>query len=117
MNISYYAYPGIPLSERRPLTITDEYIIKVVCEHYGFTREMLNKRTRRFEIVRARFVCWMLIKRHIKRYGLERMGNLFGLAHHTTVHHGVKALAGHCESDEGLRRDIAAISRRIENLN
>ena len=114
-SMSPYSYPGIPLSDRNPAKITPDDIIAIVCDHYQIPREVLSVKKRTHEIVLARYMVWMMIKRYIKRYSLQNMGLLFGDFDHTTVLHGLKVLPNWQDTDADISKDVATISRRINN--
>jgi len=95
-------------------TITPERITVVVAEQCGVEEEQLYGRSRKREIARARQVAMYLMREETKA-SLPQIGAALGGRDHTTVMHGCAKIADLLETDEGLRRLIAAMRARLHN--
>lgn len=94
--------------------ITPERIVIVVAEQSGVDEEQLLGRSRRQEISLARQVA-MYLMREETQASLPQIGTTLGGRDHTTVMHGHAKIAGLMETDESIRRMIAAMRARLHN--
>ena len=112
MNISPYAWPGMPDSLRS--AITTDQIIDAVCAYYNVERDLLSQANRSRKVVVARHVIWHLMRRFMKKAYLTDMGRMFR-KDHTTVIHGLRSIANDIETDSKVMRDVETIAARIKN--
>ena len=94
--------------------ITPERIVIVVAEQCGVDEEQLLGRSRRQEIALARQVA-MYLMREETQVSLPQIGNALGGRDHTTVMHGHAKIAGLLETDDSIRRMIAAMRTKLHN--
>lgn len=92
INVSAWAWVGIkpiyrPKKIKRPTTADD--IIQVVSAYTGIEEKLMKKRTRKTEVVYARYLAIYLICFNTN-LSLVSIGELFGdvLTDHTSVRHG-----------------------------
>lgn len=96
--ISPYIIPGLTINKGKKVAISADQIIKFVCETHEISKEDLIKKTRKKELVKARFMAYWFIKNNTS-LGLVSIGKLFS-RDHSTVIHGIRD-----HSDNFERRD------------
>lgn len=104
--ISPYVFPGVFQ------IIEIELIIETVAAFYGIAISTLSTITRDCRVVRARYVCWLMIRRFSKA-GLKRMGKLFG-KDHTTVIHGLRTIQNDMETDSRVNQEVVFIAQQLK---
>ena len=96
----------------RPSTISIQFIMEVVCEYYTIKIADLLSRRKPRSIVLPRQVC-MFMAREYTRHSLEEIGAFFGGRDHTTVMHGVRAVAAKENSDSDFKYALCEIRDRL----
>jgi chromosomal replication initiator protein len=94
--------------------ITPESIVIVVAEHCGMEEEQILGRSRRQEIALARQVA-MYLMREETQASLPQIGAALGGRDHTTVMHGHAKIVGLLETDDSIRRLVAAMRAKLHN--
>ncbi len=92
--------------------ITQDKIIQVVCNEFGFTEEDLrgNRRTQRLAL--GRQVAMYLIRNHLN-LSLAEIGKCFGGKDHSTVIHAVEKIAQMKQTDSEFAHLLERITNKI----
>ncbi len=85
----------------------------VVCNYYGLTSHEIQSKTRRADVVLARFVI-MYLTRKLTKQSVTLIGRLAGGRDHATVLHACKRIQNLMEINQKIRKDIANLTRLIE---
>lgn len=88
--------------------ISIEYIQQVVCDYFDMSRELLNSKTRKREVVQARQLA-MFFSKKLTKNSLARIGKQIGNRDHATVLHALKTVTNLSETDktfEGYFNDL-----------
>ena len=95
MNMNAYAIPGIPAKNRIKIShMNVENIITTVCSYYGEDRSFVMQRSRKKDVVKARYICMYLIYEKMD-LSLKSVGKFFNCNYdHTTVIHGISSIKG-----------------------
>lgn len=98
------------VSSSRPATkiFTSYDIQKVVSEYYHIPIELMNSKTRKGEIVRARHVA-MYFTKNLTKDSLSIIGRTVGGKDHATVSHAYKAVNNLIDTDNLFRMQIDEI--------
>ena len=93
----------------KELSIQD--IVKVVCEHYHLTPEMLMLKSRKREIVLARQIVMYICKTYCN-FSLTSIGTYFE-KDHTTVIYSTKLVCNLLDTDRKLRINMTEIEHKL----
>lgn len=87
-------------------------IERVVVSIFGIGIKQLHSRSRKREIVYARFMCWYILKKY---WGMtyKRIGGYY-VKDHATVMNGVKKAGWFLESDGSFRRKFHSVINKLE---
>ncbi|MCJ7678366.1 MAG: chromosomal replication initiator protein DnaA [Anaerolineales bacterium] len=96
----------------RPGALTADRIIAAVAEHFGLDEAALLGRNRARDVALPRQVAMYLIREET-RASLPKIGEVLGGRDHTTVMYGCDKINGQLETDDGLRRHVAAIREAL----
>ncbi len=99
--------------EREKEKITADYIIEIVALNYKLTIDDLTSKKRSQNIVYPRQIA-MYLCRKILDMPLLKIGGKFGGRDHSTVIHACEKIAEEIESNEELRKELAALEKRIK---
>lgn len=108
---NYFALPGMKFGFKFYENKSAENILNVVCKFLEVKRYLLNKRTRKGYIVKARQIAMFLIKKHTDK-NLTEIGQLFNGRDHTTAVHSIQKVNQLCKQDEQYKQRLL----QIENL-
>ncbi len=111
--IKIYPSQRKPIPTKRPLSEEEgkKIIIGQVTEYLGIPEEKIYRKTRKTEVVYARFLIYRLLYDNA-RITKRGIGELFG-KDHTTVIHGMKALSDLEETDPKVAFDIEFLNQKI----
>lgn len=93
-----------------PIRFSD--IMREVCEQFGVTKDDLLSKRRSHSIVRPRWVV-MYLANTVTKKSYPDIGARLGGKDHTTILHGVRAMAALITTDETMARHVEAIRRRL----
>jgi hypothetical protein len=82
-------------------------IIEIVCNYYKIEPSILFSKSRKLEIVKARFICFFLLKKNLKM-SQQAIGNKFKM-NHSSVGHGIKEVEFKREMYTDIRDEIREI--------
>jgi chromosomal replication initiator protein len=94
--------------------LTPERILSAVAEHFGLDPDELLGRGRSHGVAMPRHVAMYLIREETNA-SLPQIGEALGGRDHTTIMYGCEKINGQLETDEGLRRQVAAIREALYN--
>ena len=86
-----------------------------VCQFYNLDREVLESKSRKQEVSKARQVTMYLAKKYTEA-SLAHIGEVLGNRNHATVIHGIKAVGDWMEFDAGIRNEIRHIESHFEAM-
>lgn len=95
----------------KPITIDD--IITIVCKHFGIKERLIQKSTRKREIVQCRQIIMYFCKLKTKE-SLDTIGSLLCDRDHATVLHAIKTVNNLCETDFSFRKQIRELDKLIK---
>lgn len=93
---------------------TPEEIIKKVSEILSVDHQKVTSRSRKRELVEARFISSGIIKKMHKNMTLNQIGNMFGGRDHATIIYSLKMFDELYEFNKTFRRKVELIG---QNLN
>jgi len=96
----------------RPGALTADRIIAAVAEHFDLDEAELLGRGRSRDVALPRQVAMYLIREET-RASLPKIGEVLGGRDHTTVLYGCDKINGQLETNDGLRRHVAAIREAL----
>lgn len=79
------------ISSDNKRTITPDYIIKIVSEHFNISEEDIISSKRNADIAKPRQIA-MYLCRQLTTFPLDQIGRYFGNRDHTTILHGCKKI-------------------------
>lgn len=97
-----------------PTNVRPKEVLKIVASHYNIKPSLLSG-PRRLKILVAPRHLAMYILRTEMQLPLEEIGGLFGGRDHTTVMHAVDKITNSLSRSEGMRIDLSAIRKKINN--
>ena len=100
------------ISPNKPVVITPEYIVSVVCDHFNIQVNDIRSKKRNAEIVRPRQIIMYLCRKKTDA-SLTKIAQLLGKNDHTTIIHGEKRIEELLDTDESLRNTIDTINKII----
>ena len=86
--------------------------METVCTYFGLDAERLLSPDRSARVVLPRQVAMHLMRSEAGA-SLPQIGQALGGRDHTTILHGCKKITDLLETDDGLRRQVAAIRERL----
>ena len=108
MTPSYWTIPGI--YREAP---TQDSIINAVCKYFNITKDQLTQKTRKREIVEARQVACVLIRKNFPRLSYEKIGNMLGGLNHATMIHAIKKVDNMLATDKAFIQTFNRIKNEI----
>jgi chromosomal replication initiator protein len=100
--------------QARPSAVTPDRIIAAVAAQFSVDEDRLLSTDRSRQVALPRQVAMFLIREGTKA-SLPQIGEALGGRDHTTVMYGCDKIAGLLETDEPLRRQVAAIRETLYN--
>ena len=98
-----------------PTSVTFEQIENAVSECYGVTREQLQLKTRKRQIVEARQIAMYLSKEMIKpKPSLKKIGYYFADRDHATVLHASKVIQNFIDTENNFSQKIDEIKDKLK---
>ena len=101
------------ISTGREVSISIDYITKIVCDFFNVDENKVRERNRKKEVVMARQVAMYLSKR-LTRSSLKTIGLHFGGRDHSTVIHAYNSVEEMIEKDLKMRETVDDIKSKIE---
>lgn len=103
-----------PLAIGGKIAQPDE-VVDIVCKHFGYTREQLESKSRKRELVTARHLAIYFL-RHKTKMSHEDIGDLMGGRDHTTSISAVQSVCALMDSDDAVRKYAYDLSKKMEHL-
>lgn len=103
---------------RRKREVSLDFIVQVVCEYYGITREQILSRSKKQEVAIPRQIAMYLATKYTKRT-MASIGKYFGKRDHTTVVYAKKTISQQIEIDrkkKHIAKDIEEIEKRLHEI-
>jgi len=100
--------------QTRSTAVTPDRIISAVADHFGVDEDRLLSTDRSRQVALPRQVAMFLIRQGTDA-SLPKIGEVLGGRDHTTVMYGLDKIASLLETDENLRRQVAAIRETLYN--
>lgn len=110
MTPSYWVVPGIP--EPKVRVYEGHEIVGIVCADYALTPNRVKAKTRRREVVEARYMCYKFLKERTS-LSLTAIGDLMGGFDHATVLHGLTTIENLIETNKSIHDTYQRILRRF----
>ncbi len=90
-----------------------EYILKVSCDHFDVSVEMIKSKSRKREIVQVRQIAMYFSKKMTKN-SLTSIGAQIGNKDHATVLHSCKTVDNLIETDKRYKQHIDEITKKLK---
>ena len=100
--------------QTRTTAMTPDRIIAAVADHFGVDEDRLLSTDRSRQVALPRQVAMFLIRQGTDA-SLPKIGEVLGGRDHTTVMYGLDKIASLLETDDNLRRRVAAIREALYN--
>ncbi len=100
------------ISPNKPIIITPEYIVNIVCDHFNINENDIKSKKRNAEIVLPRQII-MYLCRQMTDASQTKIAQMLGKNDHTTVIHGEKKIEEMLETDPSLNNTIETIKKKI----
>lgn len=107
---SPYIWPGCPESRKKAAPPTA--IIRAVCTEMRLAPCELHVPGRKREVARARFICWLLMKKHHPRMVQAEAAGYFN-RDRTSLIHGLESIRNDLNNEPELRAMLDKIEHRI----
>jgi chromosomal replication initiator protein len=98
----------------RPGALTADRIIAAVAEHFDLAEADLLGRSRSRDVALPRQIA-MYLMREETQASLPQIGEALGGRDHTTIMYGCDKIIAQLETDDGMRRKVAAIRETLYN--
>jgi chromosomal replication initiator protein len=98
----------------RPGALTSDRIIAAVAEHFDLSEADLLGRARSRDVALPRQIA-MYLMRGETQASLPQIGDALGGRDHTTIMYGCDKISAQLETDDGMRRKVAAIREALYN--
>lgn len=123
MRINPYVYPGLKINgkEKRELLsnslygyykLTKDDLLTIIAEEASVPKSLILQRTRKREIVNARFIFCAILKEHFG-YTLERIGSEIDGRDHTSIRHAIAEYRNRMYTEELFKGIVHRIYDRI----
>lgn len=99
MNISYWSYPSLPITDRPKYQIAKHYI-KCVCEKLDVDFRLITSKSRKKEIVYARHISAFFLY-HLTSCSLKDVAFFLGKINHTTICNSLSICKKILDNDKG----------------
>lgn len=118
-----YVFPGLKINEKekrkilsgtlhKHYKISKEDVLEIISEEVGVSMSQIIKRSRRREVVNARFIFCAILKDHFG-YTLERIGEEIDGRDHTSIRHAIIEYRNRVYQEETFRNLVNNIYNRI----
>lgn len=101
------------ISTNRKITISIDFINKIVCEHFNIDENKIRDKSRKKEFVNARQIA-MYLSKEMTNSSLKTIGLHYGGRDHTTVIHACNSISDSIDKDVYLKESIDNIKNKIE---
>lgn len=92
--------------------LTVNKIQEVVCGHFKIPVELLQTKTRKREVVQARYLA-MYFSKNLTKYSLSYIGNQIGKKDHATVLYACKAVSDLMQTDRHFRMQVEELQNKL----
>ncbi|MDO4939612.1 MAG: chromosomal replication initiator protein DnaA [Lachnospiraceae bacterium] len=100
------------LSPNLKKTITPEYILDVVSDHFSTNKLDIVSSKKTKELVYPRQIAMYLMKK-LTNYSLDYIGNILGGKDHSTIIYGIKKITAEIEENEELKHDLSILEKKL----
>jgi chromosomal replication initiator protein len=118
-----YVFPGLKINEKEKrkllsssihghYKISKEDVLEIIAEEAGVSMTQIVKRSRRREIVNARFIFCAILKDHFG-YTLERIGEEIDGRDHTSIRHAIIEYRNRVYQEDTFKSLVYNIYNRI----
>jgi chromosomal replication initiator protein len=118
-----YVFPGLKVNEKekrkilsstihKHYKISKEDVLEIIAEEVGVPMTQIIKRSRRRELVNARFIYCAILKDHFG-YTLERIGDEIDGRDHTSIRHAIIEYRNRLYQEETFKNIVNNIYNRI----
>lgn len=118
-----YVFPGLKINEKEKrkilsssihghYKISKEDVLEIIAEEVGVPMSQIIKRSRRREVVNARFIFCAILKDHFG-YTLERIGEEIDGRDHTSIRHAIIEYRNRVYQEDVFRNLVYNIYNRI----
>jgi len=97
---------------RQAEDLTVDRIQQVVCEHFNIEPELLQTKTRKREVVQARYLAMYFCKSYTKA-SLSFIGSQIGKKDHATVLYACKVVNDMMETDRKFRIEVEELQKKL----
>ena len=97
---------------RQAEDLTVDRIQQVVCEHFNIEPELLQTKTRKREVVQARYLAMYFCKSYTKA-SLSFIGTQIGKKDHATVLYACKVVNDMMETDRKFRIEVEELQKKL----
>lgn len=97
---------------RQAENLTVDRIQQVVCEHFNIEPELLQTKTRKREVVQARYLAMYFCKSYTKA-SLSFIGSQIGKKDHATVLYACKVVNDMMETDRKFRIEVEELQKKL----
>lgn len=101
------------ISTSREVTVSIDYITKVVCDYFKVEENKVREKNRRKEVVIARQLA-MFLSKQMTKSSLKTIGLHFGGRDHSTVIHAYNTIDDMISNDIAMKETVESIKSKIE---
>ena len=101
------------ISKNAVREITPDLIVNLVADHMGIPHDDILSSKRSKDIATARQIAMLLIRKHLDRFSLKKIGACLGGRDHSTVLSGLERIEKLMAEDENLKLTIEAIDKKL----
>lgn len=95
--------------------MTEEHIIRTVCDHFNITEEQLKQKTRKHHITTPRQIA-MYLGKSLYDFSYYKCSSMFGLDHSTAIH-AYKTTKDRMETNTNFKKTVMYIQNKVESLS
>lgn len=99
----------------KPKELSVDHIQKTVCEYFHIAPEVLQSKTRKREVVQARYLAMYFCKQSTKA-SLAFIGNQIGGKDHATVLYACKVVTDLLETDRKFKLQVEELQKRLGSV-
>jgi len=110
-NFSYFYLPG---AAYKPKNYSIDKIIRIVCDYFNLSPEMIHTKTRKEKIVKGRQIA-MYFSRRFTNLSFSKIGAKIGGKDHATVSHACKTVNNLIDAYKWFKIQIEEIENKIKN--
>lgn len=121
--VNPYVFPGLKIDEderqgiftsafHSRYRITREELLEMISKETGVTVQNILKRSRKKEIINARFIYCAILRNHFG-YTLEKIGETLDSRDHTSIRHALIQYKNRIITEESFRTIVQKIYNRI----